>query len=57
MTGIMVKDHSLPSEDPKLAEQILKAVREVRFGAVQITIHEGRVVQIEKTEKFRVEKT
>lgn len=29
-------------------------VSELRFGVVQITVHEGRVVQIERTEKVRL---
>jgi hypothetical protein len=26
----------------------------MRFGVIQIVVHEGRVVQIERTEKFRI---
>jgi hypothetical protein len=39
----------------------LKAVRSqvnsVRFGVVQIVIHDSRVVQIERTEKIRFDKS
>ena len=31
-------------------------VETIKFGVVQITIHESRVVQIEKTEKVRLDK-
>lgn len=31
------------------------AVQSVRFGVVQLVIHDGKVVQIEKTEKLRIE--
>lgn len=38
----------------------LKVVRDqvtnLRFGVVQITVHESRVVQIERTEKVRLDK-
>jgi hypothetical protein len=30
-------------------------VSSMRFGMVQVTVHESRVVQIEKTEKLRFE--
>jgi len=33
-----------------------KQVESLRFGVVQITVHESRVVQIERTEKVRLEK-
>jgi hypothetical protein len=31
-------------------------VESLRYGAVQIVVHEARVVQIEKTEKIRFDK-
>jgi len=34
--------------------EIEDAIRGIRFGTVQITIHDSRVVQIEKAEKIRV---
>ena len=35
---------------------VAKQVKSLKFGVVQITIHESRVVQIEKTEKVRLDK-
>lgn len=36
------------------AEQhILNAIAGIRFGTVAITIHDSRIVQVEKSEKFR----
>jgi len=35
-------------------EEILRAVRRIRYGSVEITIHESRVVQIEQKEKMRI---
>ncbi len=32
---------------------VLRAVRETRYGSVEIVIHAGRVVQIERREKVR----
>ena len=44
-------DTSAPRDAAEAA--ILRAVREVRFGAVEVTVHDGRVVQIERKEKLR----
>lgn len=38
--------------DEVLAE-IHRAISQLRFGSVEITVHEGRVTQIEKREKVR----
>ena len=35
---------------------VARQVDSLRFGVVQITVHESRVVQIEKTEKVRLDK-
>jgi hypothetical protein len=35
---------------------VAKQVESLKYGVVQITIHESRVVQIEKTEKVRLDK-
>jgi hypothetical protein len=36
-------------------EAIVQALRELRFGSVEIIVHDSRVVQIERREKLRVE--
>ncbi len=36
---------------------VRKKVSALRFGVVQVVVHEGRVVQIECTEKVRLDKT
>jgi hypothetical protein len=43
-----------PARAPSVEELILEAVRAIRYGSVEITIHDSRVVQIERTEKLRV---
>ena len=35
---------------------VQKQVTSLRFGVVQITVHDGRVVQVETTERLRFEK-
>jgi hypothetical protein len=45
-------------ESERLLEESLASVREaltgLRYGAIQLTVHEGRVVQIDVTEKRRL---
>jgi hypothetical protein len=33
--------------------QILHSVQDIKYGSVEILIHDSRIVQIEKSEKFR----
>ena len=55
---IMKTQNSEPAEHQSL--EWLKTVRQhvesLRFGVVQITVHEGRPVQIERTERVRLDK-
>jgi len=39
-----------------VTRQILDALKGIRFGSVEIIIHEGRVVQIQRTERSRLTK-
>jgi len=36
---------------------VIEAVRGIRFGSVEIVIHDSRIVQIERREKVRLEET
>ena len=46
---------SPPAPDSEeAAHRILTALRGLRFGSVEITVHEGRIVQIERREKLRL---
>lgn len=46
----------LKENEEKVLLDILKALRSIRYGYVQITVHDSAVVQIDKTEKIRVER-
>ena len=37
----------------EVAHEILRAIEQLRFGSIEITVHEGRVTQIERREKIR----
>lgn len=42
--------------EPRLAEIAIKIsdiLQDIRFGSIEIIIHEGKVVQIERKEKLR----
>lgn len=41
---------------PNWVNIVQEQVGAMRFGVVQITIHESRVVQVERTEKVRFDK-
>lgn len=45
---------TVPSADSEWIEVIRQHVASLRFGVIQVVIHEGRVVQIERTEKYRL---
>lgn len=36
-----------------LLKEVAKAIEEIKFGSILITIHDSKVVQIERTEKMR----
>jgi hypothetical protein len=37
----------------EIANQISRILQEIRFGSIEIIVHESRVVQIERKEKLR----
>lgn len=43
-------------EEADLTDLVMALVKDLRFGAVEITVHEGRVVQVERREKYRFDK-
>jgi hypothetical protein len=41
---------------PDIEQEILRAVKNLRFGSVEIIVHDSKVVQIERKEKIRLHK-
>ena len=39
---------------PPVLDTSLDALSDLKFGSVEITVHEGRIVQIERREKLRL---
>lgn len=50
-----IKLEEIPRESriSGIATQISDILQEIRFGSIEIIIHEGKVVQIERKEKLR----
>ena len=48
------QDIQSQQHDQNIAHQILLAIKDLRFGSVEVVIHDSRVVQIERKEKIRV---
>jgi hypothetical protein len=36
-----------------IAKQVAAAIQGIRFGSVEITIHDSKIVQVERKEKLR----
>ncbi len=43
------------SLSPALLRELGQALRSIRYGSIELVIHEGRVVQLERREKVRLE--
>lgn len=43
------------SDNEAVERHILEAIRGLKYGAVEVLIHDSRIVQVEKTEKMRFE--
>lgn len=42
-------------QNQDIAHKILLAIKDLRFGSVEVIIHESRIVQIERKEKIRID--
>ena len=49
-------ENSIPLP-PLLLRELVEALRSIRYGAIELVIHDGRVVQLERREKVRFEHT
>jgi hypothetical protein len=43
--------------DAKWLDLVVQHVKSLRYGVVEIVVHDARVIQIEKTERVRLDKT
>ncbi|MCQ4309227.1 sulfur starvation response protein OscA [Pseudomonas stutzeri] len=42
-------------DDAVILDEIRSALHDLKFGSVEITLHNGQVVQIERKEKIRLQ--
>jgi hypothetical protein len=57
MSALLTKTENGTAEKPEWLQVVQRQVASLRFGAVQIVIHDSQVKQIEKTERVRLDKT
>jgi len=48
-----IRKESKGQQQTEVVEQISTILQGIRFGSVEIVIHDGKVVQIERREKLR----
>lgn len=48
--------HHFEDTEAKLAQRIVHALRGLRYGSVEIVVHDGRVVQFERRERVRFDR-
>lgn len=55
MSTATVKDwqHELSASERELLREVALALRGIRYGSVVLTIHDGRIVELNKTERIR----
>jgi len=46
--------NNLNPQEAEVLTQILYSLRQIKFGYIQITIQDAKVVQIDRTEKQRI---
>jgi hypothetical protein len=49
-----MSDQQNENSSPDWQQAVQVALRDLRFGSVEITVHEGKVTQIERHEKIRL---
>ena len=54
--NISAKPVTAAEEHPEWLEVVRRQVASLRFGVVQIVVHDSQVTQIEKTERVRLDK-
>jgi hypothetical protein len=50
------QEATFPYSDQTVEQAILLALKGIRFGSVEIIVHDSRVVQIERKEKMRFDR-
>jgi hypothetical protein len=51
-----VPKEPVAADPAKWLELVAQQVKSLRYGVVEIVVHDSRVIQIEKTERLRLDK-
>lgn len=46
-------EQEISPEERGLLREVIRALRSLRYGSVSLTVHDGRLVEIQKIEKIR----
>jgi hypothetical protein len=49
------EQHADEQDDISILREIARALQGLRFGSVEITVHNSQIVQIERKEKIRLQ--
>ena len=52
--GVLPEGLTLTDEEKEILIRVVGIIRRVRYGAVSLVIHDGKVMQVETEEKFRL---
>lgn len=44
---------ALRAREGELLRELVRALRTIRYGSITLTLHDGRIVEIHKTERIR----
>jgi hypothetical protein len=55
MSSIQIKSESNADQQLNWLEVVRRQVGSLHYGAVEIVVHDSRVIQIEKTERVRLD--
>jgi hypothetical protein len=48
-----VLEQELSATERELLREVILALRSIRYGSVMLTVHDGRIVELNKTERIR----
>lgn len=46
-------EQGLSTAERELLREVILALRSIRYGSVVLTVHDGRIVELNKTERIR----
>ena len=47
-------EKGISADERGLLREVIRALRSLRYGSVNLTVHDGRLVEIQKIEKIRM---